>query len=118
MPVLRHLNHRRPMIHHPSQYASIDKSSLVSIEGLSATFSFTSKPSNGFKIECVKYVSLFLNDSVKIEPLTVAMSTYLNNYQSISYDNDLALQALYYSEGHWNIVMAISVFFPYFLLEN
>ncbi|KAK8547958.1 hypothetical protein V6N13_123381 [Hibiscus sabdariffa] len=36
---------------------------------------------------------------VKIEPLTVAMSTYLNNYQSISYDNDLALQALDYSEG-------------------
>ncbi|KAK8718169.1 hypothetical protein V6N13_045412 [Hibiscus sabdariffa] len=123
-----------------SPYASIDKSPLAPAEGPSATFSFTSKSGNSspelekichttkLPIECVKYVSLFLNDSVKIEPLTVtmttirvstemtrqaietatrfkkesgspknlkaAMSTCLDNYQSIFQDNDLALQAL------------------------
>ncbi|KAK8509782.1 hypothetical protein V6N13_093630 [Hibiscus sabdariffa] len=123
-----------------SPYASISKSPLAPAEGPSATFSFTSKPGNSspelekicrttkLPTECVKYVSLFLNDNVKIEPLTVtmtavrvstemtrqaietatrlknepgapknlkaAMSTCLDNYQSISGDNDLAVQAL------------------------
>ncbi|GMI69478.1 hypothetical protein HRI_000617100 [Hibiscus trionum] len=125
-----------------SPYASNDKSPLPPAEGPSATFSFTSNPADNnsppelekicqttkLPIECVKYVSLFLNDSVKIEPLTVAMtairvstemtrqaidtatrfmdepgasdslkeamSTCLDNYQTIPDDNDLALQAL------------------------
>ncbi|GMI69479.1 hypothetical protein HRI_000617200 [Hibiscus trionum] len=72
-----------------SPYVSIAKSPLPPAEGPSATFSFTSNPAGNnntspelekicqatqLPIECVKYVSLFLNDSVKIEPLTVLMT--------------------------------------------
>ncbi|KAK8509784.1 hypothetical protein V6N13_093632 [Hibiscus sabdariffa] len=123
-----------------SPYSSVDKTPIAPAEGPSATFSFPSKPDKSspelekicqttkLPIECVKYVSLFLNNSVKIEPITVAMtgiraatemtkqaietatkfmdepgasaslkeamSTCLDNYQSIPDDNDLALQAL------------------------
>ncbi|GMI69480.1 hypothetical protein HRI_000617300 [Hibiscus trionum] len=86
-----------------SPYASLDKSPLPPAEAPSATFSFASNPAGNNSItspelekickttqhpvECVKYAALFLNDSVKIEPLTVLTTT-------IRASNEMTRQAI------------------------
>ncbi|KAE8671257.1 hypothetical protein F3Y22_tig00111983pilonHSYRG00083 [Hibiscus syriacus] len=123
-----------------SPYASNDNSPLEPASGPSAQFSFASMPASNppgldkicqatkLPVDCTKFISPFVNSSVKIEPLSIAkvgirvstdmskqaidtatrfmddpkssaslkeaMSTCLENYQSIPDDNDLALQAL------------------------